>query len=174
MLRTPALSLMALVVGACLSVFSPAAAQTTTGSIVGTITDSSGGAVPGAVVTVTNEGTGIVAIRLSTDSSGNYVATTLPPGRYSVTVEATGFKKSVNPGINLSVQDRIGLNVTLEVGQVTETVEVVGAAQQLQTDSSYLGQVVESQRIVDLPLNGRFFTRLAVLTSATSWPISLG
>ena len=67
-------------------------AQTTTGSIVGTITDPSGAAVPGAVITVTNEATGIVAIRLTADSSGNYVATTLPPGRYSVTVEATGFK----------------------------------------------------------------------------------
>ena len=65
------------------------------------------------------------------------------------------------------MQDRIGLSVALEVGQMTETVEVVGAAQQLQTDSSYLGQVVESQRIADLPLNGRFFTRLAVLTSGT-------
>lgn len=67
-------------------------AQTTTGSIVGTITDPSGAAVPGAVITVTNEATGIVAIRLTADSSGNYVATTLPLGRYSVTVEATGFK----------------------------------------------------------------------------------
>ena len=116
---------------------------------------------------MTNEGTGIVAIRLATDASGNYVATALPPGRYSVTVEASGFKKSANPGINLSVQDRLAINVSLEVGQVSETVEVVGAAQALQTDSSYLGQVVESQRIVDLPLNGRFFTRLAVLTSGT-------
>jgi hypothetical protein len=142
-------------------------AQTTTGSIVGTVTDPSGAAVPGATVTVTNEGTGIVVIRLTTDPSGNYVATTLLPGRYSITVEATGFKKSVSPGINLSVQDRLGVNVTLEVGQVTETVEVIGAAPALQTDSSYLGQVVDSQRIVDLPLNGRYFTRLAVLTSGT-------
>ena len=148
-------------------VCSPAAAQTTTGSIVGTVTDPSGAGIPGAAVSVTNEDTGIGAIRVDTDSSGNYVATALPPGRYTVAVEARGFKRSVNPGIILSVQDRIGLNVTLEVGQVTETVEVVGAAQQLQTDSSYLGQVVESQRIVDLPLNGRFFTRLAVLTSGT-------
>jgi hypothetical protein len=142
-------------------------AQTTTGSIVGTVTDPSGAAVPGATVTVNNESTGITVIRLTTDTSGNYVATALPPGRYSITVEATGFKKSITPGINLSVQDRLGINVVLEVGQVTETVEVAGTAQQLQTDSSYLGQVVESQRIVDLPLNGRFFTRLAVLTSGT-------
>ena len=152
----------------CLFVITVVApAQTTTGSIVGIVTDPSGAAVPGANVTVANEGTGTVALRLTTDPSGNYVATTLPPGRYSVSVEAPGFKKSVSPGINLSVQDRIAVNMTLEVGQVTETVEVTGAAQQLQTDSSYLGQVVESQRIVDLPLNGRYFTRLAVLTSGT-------
>jgi carboxypeptidase family protein len=142
-------------------------AQTTTGSIVGTVADPSGAAVPGATVTVNNESTGITVIRLATDASGNYVSTALPPGRYSITVEATGFKKSITPGINLSVQDRLGINVVLEVGQVTETVEVTGAAQQLQTDSSYLGQVVESKRIVELPLNGRFFTRLAVLTSGT-------
>jgi hypothetical protein len=145
----------------------PVPAQTTTGSIVGTVSDPSGGAVAGARVAVANEGTGIVAITLVTDSSGNYVATTLPPGRYSVTVEATGFKKSVSPGINLSVQDRIGVNVVLEVGQVTETVEVVGAAQALQTDSSYLGQVVDGKRIAELPLNGRYFTRLVMLTSGT-------
>src|SRR5215468_6428709 len=152
----------------CAIVFRVAAlAQTTTGSIVGVVTDPGGASVPGATVTVTNEGTGVVAIKMTTDSSGNYVATTLPPGRYVVTVEAAGFKKSVNPGINLSVQDRIGLNVALEVGQLSESVEVTGAAQALQTDSSYLGQVVESRRIEDLPLNGRFFTRLAVLTSGT-------
>src|SRR6185369_394385 len=90
----------------CVLVYIPAAAQTTTGSIVGTVTDPSGAAIPSANVIVTNEGTGIVVIRLQTDSSGNYVATALPPGQYSVTVEATGFKRSVNTGISLSVQDR--------------------------------------------------------------------
>src|SRR5712692_5129315 len=144
----------------------PAAAQTTSGSIVGVVTDPTGAAVPGASVTVTNVDTGITT-KTSTDSSGNYGVTPLPVGHYSVTVEAQGFKKSVNSGITLNVQDRIGVNVALEVGQLTETIEVQGAAPTLQTDTSYLGQVVESQRIVDLPLNGRFFTRLAVLTAGT-------
>jgi len=147
--------------GACL-------AQTTTGSIVGTVTDPSGGVVAGASVTVTNEGTGIVVIKITTDAAGHYVATTLPVGRYSVTVEAPGFKKSVSAGLVLNVQDRLGVNVVLEVGQVSDTVQVIGAAPALETDTSYLGQVVESQRIVDLPLNGRFFTRLAVLTAGTT------
>jgi hypothetical protein len=142
-------------------------AQTTTGSIVGTVTDKTSAVVPTATVTVTNVDTGI-ATKTVTDTSGNYVVTPLPVGHYSVTVEARGFKKSVNGGITVNVQDRIGVNVALEVGQLTETVEVVGAAPALQTDTSYLGQVVESQKIVDLPLNGRFFTRLAVLTAGTA------
>ena len=142
-------------------------AQTTTGSIIGTVVDPSHAAVSSAAVTVTNVDTGI-ATKTVTDSSGNYVVTPLPVGHYSVTVEAPGFKKSVNAGITLNVQDRIGVNVVLEVGQVSETVEVTAAAPKLQTDTSYLGQVVDSQQIMDLPLNGRFFTRLAVLTSGTA------
>jgi len=144
-----------------------ASAQTTTGSIVGTVTDTSGAVVGNATVTVTNVDTGITN-KTITSSAGDYVVTPLAVGHYSVTVEAPGFKKSVNGGITLNVQDRIGVNVVLEVGQVTETVEVVGAAPALQTDTSYLGQVVDSQKIVDLPLNGRFFTRLAVLTAGTA------
>src|SRR5215831_12313211 len=144
----------------------PAMAQTTTGSIVGTVTDRTGAVVPGATLTVTNIDTGGTN-KTITDSSGNYAVTPLPVGHYSVTVEAKGFKKSVNGGITLNLQDRIGVNVVLELGQLTETVEVVSAAPALQTDTSYLGQVVDSQKIVDLPLNGRFFTRLAVLTAGT-------
>src|ERR1051325_5706204 len=141
-----------LVICTCFSLsLLPLTAQTTTGSIVGTVTDKTGAVVPGA--------SGI-ATKTPTDSSGNYVVTPLPVGHYSVTVEAQGFKKSVSGGITLNVQDRIGVNVVLEVGDLTETVEIVGAAPALQTDTSYLGQVVESQKIVDLPLNGRFFTRL--------------
>ena len=68
----------------------PATGQTTTGSIVGTVADTSGGAIPGATVTVTNEGTSITAFKTTTDSGGNYVATPLAIGRYTVTVEATG------------------------------------------------------------------------------------
>jgi hypothetical protein len=141
-----------------------ALSQTTTGSIVGTVSDNSGAVVASASVTVTNVDTGITT-KTVTNSSGDYVVTPLPVGHYSVTVEAQGFKKSVNGGITLNVQDRIGVNVVLEIGQVTETVEVAAAAPALQTDTSYLGQVMDSQRIVDLPLNGRFFTRLAVLTA---------
>ena len=145
----------------------PLSAQTTAGSIVGTVTDPSGGVIGGANITVTNMDTGI-ATKAATDASGNYVVTPLPIGRYSVAVEAAGFKKSVRPDITLNVQDRIRVDAALEVGAVTDTVEVTTAAPLLQTDTSYLGQVVESKEIVDLPLNGRYFTRLAVLTAGTA------
>jgi len=145
----------------------PLAAQTTTGSIVGTVSDPSGAVISGATVTITNIDTGI-AIKTTTDSAGDYVVTPLQIGRYSVTVEAAGFKKSVRPDITVNVQDRVRADAALEVGAVTDTVEVAAAAPLLQTDTSYLGQVVESQRIVDLPLNGRYFSRLAVLTAGTA------
>jgi hypothetical protein len=122
------LSLEQSVMGICLLLsLGPLSAQTTSGSIVGSVTDVSGAAVPGASVTVTNVDTNI-ATKTTTDTSGNYVVTPLGVGHYSVTVEARGFKRSVSAGITLNVQDRIGVNVVLEVGQVSETVEVTGAA----------------------------------------------
>jgi carboxypeptidase family protein/TonB-dependent receptor-like protein len=145
----------------------PLAAQTTTGSIVGTVSDPSGAVIAGATVTVTNQGTSN-AVKTITDATGNYVVTPLVVGTYTVAVEAAGFKKSVRSDIPINVQDRVRVDASLEVGAVTDTVEVVAAAPMLQTDTSYLGQVVGSQEIVDLPLNGRYFTRLAVLTAGTA------
>jgi hypothetical protein len=144
-----------------------AIAQTTTGSIVGSVTDATGAVVPSAAVTVTNIDTGI-STKTTSDTTGNYVATTLREGHYRVTVEAAGFRRSEQTGLTLNVQDRLGVNVVLEVGQLADTIEVNSTAPALQTDTSYLGQVVNSQQIVDLPLNGRFFTRLAVLTSGAT------
>src|SRR3954451_2915596 len=90
-----------------------APAQTTTGSIVGSVTDTTGGVVNNANVTVTNANTGL-AVKTTTDSSGNYAVTTLPVGSYTVAVEAPGFKRAVNTGITVNVQDRIGVNIALE------------------------------------------------------------
>src|SRR5712692_1642208 len=142
-------------------------AQTTTGSIVGTVTDPSGAVIAGSNVTVANQGTSN-SVKTTTDPTGNYVVTPLAVGTYTVAVEAAGFKKSVRSDIPINVQDRVRVDASLEVGAVTDTVEVVAAAPTLQTDTSYLGQVVGSQEIVDLPLNGRYFTRLAVLTAGTA------
>ena len=152
----------------CLIAFlAPLGAQTTAGSIVGTVSDPSGAVIAGANVTITNIDTNI-AVKTTTDASGEYVVTPLNVGRYSVAIEATGFKRSLRNDIQLNVQDRLRVDAKLEVGAVTDTVEVAAAAPILETDTSYLGEVVESQRIVDLPLNGRFFTRLAVLTAGTT------
>jgi hypothetical protein len=145
----------------------PLGAQTTAGSIVGTVTDPSGAIIAGAAITITNMGTNI-AVKTTTDASGEYVLTPLEVGKYSVAVEATGFKRSVRSDIQVNVQDRVRVDAKLEVGQVTDTVQVEAAAPILETDTSYLGEVVDSERIVDLPLNGRFFTRLAVLTAGTA------
>jgi hypothetical protein len=145
----------------------PLCAQTTAGAIDGTVTDPSGGIIPGATITATNMDT-TIAVKTTTDPAGNYVISPLHVGRYSILVEAPGFKKSLRSDITLNVQDRLRVDVVLEVGSVAETVEVGTTVAALETDASYLGQVVESQRIVDLPLNGRFFTRLAVLTAGTA------
>jgi hypothetical protein len=142
------------------------AAQSTTGSIVGVVTDPSGAVVPDATVVVTDLGTNIET-RTTADQSGNYVVTPLPIGQYSVTVEAKGFKRFVATGIKVNVQDRLRIDAQLQLGQAADTVEVQATAPLLERDTSTLGQVVDSQRIVDLPLNGRFFTRLAVLTTGT-------
>ena len=122
---------------ACCSVILQA--QTTEGAILGTVTDPSGAVIAGAVVTVTNMDTGI-AVKATTDSAGAYVVTPLHIGRYSVTVEAAGFKKSVRSDITVNVQDRVRVDATLEVGAVTDTVEVAAAAPLLETDTSYLGR----------------------------------
>src|SRR5271154_988724 len=145
----------------------PAGAQTTAGSIVGTVTDPSGAIIAGASITITNTGTNI-AVKTKSNSSGEFVVTPLEVGKYSVAVEATGFKRSLRPDVQVNVQDRVRVDAKLEVGNATDTVQVTEAAPILETDTSYLGEVVDAQRIVDLPLNGRFFTRLAVLTAGTA------
>jgi hypothetical protein len=147
--------------------YSAGFAQTTTGSIVGTVTDPSGGIVPNAAVTVTNIDTSTV-LKTTADAAGNFVLTPLLVGRYSVAVEASGFKKEVRSGVKVDVQSRVRVDFVLEVGAVTESVEVGAPNPLLETDTSYLGQVVDSQRVDDLPLNGRYLTRLAVLTAGTA------
>lgn len=150
---------------ACVLIATMAApGQTTTGSIVGTVTDATGAAVPAAAVTVTNLETG-GTLKTITDTAGNYVVTPVQVGQYAVAVVAPGFKRDVKSGIRVDVQSRVRIDFPLQVGAITESIEVVSASPLLQTDTSYLGQVVDSQRIGQLPLNGRFVTRLAVLTS---------
>ena len=147
----------------CLPLF----AQKDTGSIVGTVNDQSGALISGAKVQVTDVERGIT-FNATTNESGEYVASPLRIGRYTVTVEHPGFKKAISSPVSLDVQQRIAVNVTLHVGQINESMEVTGAAPLLETETSELGQVVDNKRVANLPLNGRNFAQLALLTAGTA------
>ena len=121
------------------------------GTITGTISDVSGGAVPGAAVTVANPATGLSQSAVS-GADGTYSVVYLPVGRYNVTVEKTGFKKSDVGDVQVLVNTATRVDMKLQVGTVAETVEVTGQAPLLQTDRSDLGRVVENVAIERLPL----------------------
>jgi hypothetical protein len=142
-------------------------AQVDTGSLVGTVKDASGALLPNVTVTATNMDTG-VHTAVKSDVNGNYVITPLHIGRYSVAIESTGFRKEIRNDIVLDVQQTIRLDFALQVGSVSQTMEVSGAAPLLETESASLGDVVTSQTVELLPLNGRRYTDLAELTSGVS------
>lgn len=142
-------------------------AQVDTGTVVGTIKDASGAVVPNATATATNLDTGVkTAIKSASD--GNYVITPVKIGRYSVSAEAAGFRTEVRQNIVLDVQQTIRLDFSLRVGSVTETANVTGEAPLLDTQDASLGDVVASQQIEQLPLNGRRYTDLATLTAGVT------
>ena len=141
-------------------------AQMITADILGTVTDAGGSVVPGAKVTVANLATGDTRI-VQTGSSGDFVVNLLPPGQYTVTVEAPAFKKSV-ANLTLVAGDRARADAQLQVGEVTQTVEVTAQAPALQTDSSTLRDTVSAQAVQDLPLNGRNFVTLVLTTAGAT------
>ena len=144
-------------------------AQQDTGMITGQVTDGNGFAVPAASVAVTNRDTN-VGIKVVTGSDGIFVATPLKIGMYSLQVEAKGFKKALRDGIQIQVQDRVRLDFQLEVGDVTQTVEVQASAPLLQSESTSLGEVINQRSVAELPLNGRNFTQLIVLAPGAYIP----
>jgi hypothetical protein len=133
-----------------------------TGTILGTVSDSTGAIVPNANVTVTNTATG-AKVRMTTSSSGDYQASSLNPGSYSVSAEMAGFQRSLTSAFTLAVDQKIRVNVALKTGAVTETVEVMAQALALDTDSSAIGQLVSQKQVEELPLNGRNFMQLLLL-----------
>src|SRR5437660_5963776 len=141
--------------------------QKDAGSIAGTIRDASGATVPQAKITVTEVDKGI-SLNTSTGGSGDYVASPLPIGRYSVRVEKNGFKTAVTEAIEVQVQQRAVVDITLQVGAVAEEVTVTNVAPLLETETSELGQVVDNRRVVNLPLNGRNFAQLAQLSDGVA------
>jgi hypothetical protein len=140
----------------------PLLAQKDAGAIVGLVRDTSGAVVGGAKVTVADADRG-TELALTTNSAGEYVASPLHIGHYTVSVEKQGFKKAVVGPVEVNVQDRLSIDVRLQPGATTEVIVVTGQGPQLETETSDLGQVVDSQRINALPLNGRNYAQLALL-----------
>ncbi len=128
--------------------------QSYTASVRGTVTDASHAAVPNAKVTATDADRN-VEYPTRTDAAGRYIFTTLPPARYTLTVEAPGFQKATEPPFRLEVQQQATLDVELAVGDVTTSVEVKASAPLLNTTSASLGQVVESRVFMSAPNQGR-------------------
>jgi hypothetical protein len=147
-----------------------ARAQTSTvGSISGTVRDPQGSAVPGAEVTIAEEATGQTRT-VRTGDDGTYTAQSLPVGRYSVSAAPQGFKRTVATGVEVHVADRLIVDLTLEIGQVGETVTVSGAAQLVETESGRVSSLVSEKQVTELPLNGRNYAALVTLVPGLSAP----
>ena len=161
MLNTFRLSISVLVLSSTLL------AQVERASIIGRITDTTGASMPGVEVTVTNEATNTL-VRLSSDDAGAYTAVNLIPGNYTVNASKTGFRPLVFRSFVLQVGQSARLDITMEVGNLEQTVEVTGAIPLLQTENASVGQVIEKEAVNALPLNGRNFVQLAILAPGVS------
>ncbi len=139
----------------------------TTSAIFGSVADASGAVVPGAVLTATNTATG-VQYHAITDKGGAYRVSQLPPGSYSVEVTSTGFEKQELTGIQLVVDEQSQQNITLAVGRATQTVSVSAASLLIDTENSNQNQVIGTQQIESLPLNGRDYLQLAQLSAGVT------
>ncbi len=142
---------------------SHASAQQETATVTGEVKDGSGAVVPQATITITNTGTNI-SIRSETNELGSYTVPNLRPGAYSITVEKTGFNKTVRSGLVLQVNQVVRIDLALLPGGVNEVIEVAGGATLLETETSSRGALIDQKKIVDLPLNGRDYNQLALLS----------
>lgn len=140
----------------------PLAAQTDAGSISGTVTDPSGGAISGATLTLENTDTAAVR-RTESQSNGYYKFNLVPPGRYTLRIEAPGFNPFFDQQVKVSVATEVLLKASITVGSTAERIEVNGSASLLNTESAATGTVISEEKIVSLPLNGRQFIQLALL-----------
>ena len=138
-------------------------AQTATGTFVGVVTDQTGAVVPGATITVTNQGTNRV-VTVTSNEDGAYVVPLLNPGAYDFAVSKMGFKKVLRSAVTLQVDQRAAVDFSLISGDISESVEVTTQAPLLETTSSSLGQVIGNEKIVGLPLNARGVFNLVALS----------
>ncbi|HZU27327.1 MAG TPA: TonB-dependent receptor [Bryobacteraceae bacterium] len=142
----------------------PLLAQVDTGTITGTVHDQTGAAVPSATVTITEKNTNVSTV-VHSDGQGDYTSPPLHVGNYTVTASAPGFRSTTHENITLQVQDRIRVDLDMQVGQLSEKVVVSAEAPPIQTETSSLGQVITSNVMTELPLNGRDYVQLATLTT---------
>src|ERR1051325_4491094 len=145
-----------------LALVAPAFAQQTTATLLGTVSDSSGATVAGVAIQVASLATNVTREAL-TDGNGAYSLPNLPPGVYRVTATKAGFQASRAESVTLQVEQVARLDIKLQVGSVNETITVDASAAVLQTETSSVGTVIDSGKIVELPLNGRNFIQLAQL-----------
>jgi len=150
----------------------PASAQSTA-TLQGTVTDPAGAAVPNAKVVASNDATGVQSETVS-DSAGAYLFPSLSIGVYKLEVSAAGFQKFVLTGLKLEVATAVAQNMQLTVGAATETVEIVADAPLIDTVTTGLGQVINDKTVQEIPLNGRHFTDLSLLTPGTVTPPANG
>jgi len=161
---------VALLCAANLSVCAVLLAQTTA-EITGLVTDTTNAVVPGATVTVVSAGRKTERQTIS-NAQGYYRLTSLEPGDYRVSVQSPGFRVAIRTGLKLDVNQSLRLDFALEVGEVSERIEVIGEAPLLESNTAQLGTVVSEEKISDLPLNARNFTQLLTLTPGAS-PVSV-
>jgi hypothetical protein len=141
----------------------PCYAQFDTATVVGTVKDNTGGVVPGATVTLTNLDTGVAIVRV-TEANGSFEFMTVRIGRYKVTAELQGFSTAVADNVQVTVGARQRVDLQLSPGQLTETVNVAATSPILETDSSQRDQLITGKQAVELPLNGREYSTLALLS----------
>jgi len=153
-MRKPELVCLSMMAGICALALPALRAQVATGNIRGAVLDASGAVVPEAMVLLTNTDTGL-SRSVKTNARGEFAAPLLPLGDYRIAASYTGFQTKVLRGITLQVDQTAVLEIVLDPGAVTETVEVTTAAPLLTTQESSIGQVIENKRILELPLNGR-------------------
>ena len=145
----------------------PAMGQEVSAGITGSVKDPSGAAISGASVTAKDEDRGTVWPTTS-NTDGLYALPRVPAGRYEVRVEAKGFRSDIQHNIQLDLNQRLRLDFNLEVGAVTQTMEVTGNSSLLQTENSQVGTVISGNSNVNLPLNGRNFVQLTLLSPGST------
>ncbi|HET9832113.1 MAG TPA: carboxypeptidase-like regulatory domain-containing protein, partial [Vicinamibacterales bacterium] len=145
------------------------AAQLGSGALTGTVRDRAGAVVPGATVTVTDSARGTSRVVAAT-RAGVYTVSSLPPSTYEVRVELTGFRPAVRQGIRLGTGATVAVDVTLELGAIAEAITVTGDAPALRIATAGLGEIVTTEKITGLPLNGRTFVTLAALAPGVALP----